>query len=126
NAHGPWKDKVNMSNLCVAPETLILTKDGHRIISEIEGEEVEVWNGKQWSNTKVVKTGTHQKLLKVTLSNGKVLECTPYHKWYVNENGEEVEKRTSQLNEGDNLIDFILPGSDEIQSLYVSSVQDEG
>lgn len=126
NAHGPWKDKVNMSNLCVAPETLILTKDGYRIISEIEGEEVEVWNGKQWSNTKVVKTGTHQKLLKVTLSDGKVLECTPYHKWYVNENGEEVEKRTSQLNEGDNLIDFILPGSDEIQSLYVSSVQDEG
>lgn len=75
--------KIHASNLCVAPETLILTKDGYQVISSLEEKEIEVWNGKQWSKTKVVKTGSNQKLIKVILEDGKSLDCTPYHKFYV-------------------------------------------
>jgi ribonucleotide reductase alpha subunit len=81
-----YKDKemrITNSNLCVAPETELLTKQGNIAISKLEGKEVEVWNGRQWSKTKVVKTGVDQKLIKVQTSYS-YLYCTPYHKFYIN------------------------------------------
>ena len=53
------------SNLCVAPETLILTKGGYQTISDLEGQQVEVWNGFEWSEVTIIKTGENQKLVKV-------------------------------------------------------------
>lgn len=99
------------SNLCVAPETQILTDFGYVPIAELEGQTVNVWNGEKFSETVVVKTGEAQELLKVTTSSGQVLECTPYHKWYVatDYKGGYVEKRTHELVEGDKLIKFDLP-----------------
>lgn len=90
-----YKDAVNLknnqsnlgtitsSNLCVAPETMILTSDGYFKICELENKDVEVWNGKKFSKTTVKKTGTNQELLKVKLSGFNELECTPYHKFYI-------------------------------------------
>lgn len=118
NSPQVYKDKdlkIKASNLCVAPETLLLTDEGHKIIAELEGEEVNVWNGKQWSKTRVEKTGENQSLVKVTLSDGKELTCTPYHKWYVMESynqwrkGKYLEKRTHELKEGDKIIKFDAP-----------------
>lgn len=138
----PWitfKDAANMrysnihegiihnTQLCVAPETLLLTRDGHQVISELENEEVEVWNGKQWSSTVVRKTGERQKLLKVSLSDGKELECTPYHKWYVVKNrthqriGKLTEKRTHELEIGDWLMKLkapVLEGREECNFVH--------
>lgn len=110
---------VSQSNLCVAPETQILTDKGYIPIAELEDEVVNVWNGKEFSETVVKKTGDNQRLLKVTTSSGQQLECTPYHKWYVfNGYGKPyVEKRTWQLEIGDKLAKFDLPvieGSKEL------------
>ena len=74
---------IKSSNLCVAPETLILTDKGHLQISTLEGQQVNVWNGNKWSETTVMKTGTNQKLITVQLSNGGFLTCTPYHKFII-------------------------------------------
>lgn len=74
---------IKSSNLCVAPETMILTSKGYFPISKLENQDIEVWNGQEFSKTTVRKTGENQELLKVMLSNGSVLECTPYHKFYV-------------------------------------------
>ena len=60
-------------NLCVAPETMILTRDGYKVISELENEKVEVWNGAEWSETTVVKTGENKKLLTVKTSSNQEL-----------------------------------------------------
>jgi len=118
NAPQVYKDKglrINNSNLCVAPETLLLTKNGHEIIADLDGQDIEIWNGEQWSLSKVAKTGISQKIVKVTLSDGKTLECTPYHRWYVvgsyedQRNGVYREKRTHELKEGDKLIKFECP-----------------
>ena len=55
--------KIEMSNLCVAPYTKILTKEyGYIEISKVENQLVNVWNGEQWSETVVKKTGENQKL----------------------------------------------------------------
>lgn len=74
---------IKSSNLCVAPETMILTSKGYFPIVELENKEVEVWNGEEFSTTMVKKTGQDQELIKVVLSNGSELECTPYHKFYI-------------------------------------------
>ncbi len=100
------------TNPCVAPETLLLTKNGNKIISSIVGQQVEVWNGDCWSKTTVTKTGVNQPLLKVILRDGSNLDCTPYHKWYVDmdnrvigsdacKDSDEILKQTIDLKPGD-------------------------
>lgn len=74
---------IKSSNLCVAPETMILTSKGYYPISQLENVETDVWNGESFSTTTIKKTGVDQELLKVVLSNGSELECTPYHKFYI-------------------------------------------
>ena len=76
---------VKSSNLCVAPETKILTSKGWHAIIDLKDQEVEVWNGKEFSNTIIKQTGINQELVKITFSNGEILECTPYHKFYIND-----------------------------------------
>ena len=116
-----YRDKglrINHSNLCVAPETKILTDQGYEEIGSLEGEKVNVWNGEEWSNVEVVKTGENQKLLRVVSDSGYELESTPYHKFYVLEDtasGRRTnpprykEVRAKDLNPGDKLIKFNLP-----------------
>ncbi|APC44339.1 ribonucleotide-diphosphate reductase subunit alpha [Pseudoalteromonas phage PH357] len=114
NNNSPFDARVapiKQSNLCVAPETQILTDKGYVPIAELEDETVNVWNGEEFSETVVKKTGENQKLLRVVTSSGQELECTPYHKWYVfNGYGKPyVEKRTHELKDGDKLAKFDLP-----------------
>jgi ribonucleotide reductase alpha subunit len=120
NKYAPqvYKDKklkIKASNLCVAPETKILTKEGNITIGENEGKEVEVWNGKSWSKTTIKKTGENQNLLKVKILRREYddidteqvswidLEVTEYHKFYLKD-GKEV--RTNELKEGDILLSY--------------------
>lgn len=114
---------INNSQLCVAPETLILTSEGYQQIAELENEEVEVWNGKEFSKVTIKKTGENQKLIKVVTNSGFELECTPYHKFYVvvrgsnNFTGTKIfEKRAHELVVGDKLIksDFPILNGDQV------------
>lgn len=117
---------IRSSNLCVAPETLVLTDAGHLQISELAGLRVNVWNGEEFSEVEVVKTGENQKLIKVSVSDGSEVECTEYHKFYV-QNGywsnSIVEKRAAELSVGDKLIKFELPvveGEGEMKHAYTA------
>ncbi len=74
---------VKSSNLCVAPDTMILTDRGYHKISDLEGLNIRVWNGEKFSNTVVAKTGENQEMMEVEFSNGSELKCTPYHKFYI-------------------------------------------
>ena len=114
NTHTPFVDVVKLSNLCVAPETQILTDQGYMTIGELEGQDVNVWNGKEWSKTTVIKTGSNQKLITVKTSSNQNLDCTEYHKFYVQTGygrNDIVEKRAYELKVGDKLIKFDLPDS---------------
>ncbi len=130
NTHTPFKDVIRLSNLCVAPETEILTKDGYQIISDLEGQDVEVWNGEEWSNTTVVKTGENQELFEVIVrvSVGgkeyieKSLSCTGYHKWY-DVHGNEIRTKDLELNT--ELLPWFDNEGNAIIS-YVSEIKDDG
>ena len=98
---------IKSSNLCVAPETKILTSNGHQTISELNGQEVDVWNGEEFSKVKIVQTGTEQKLLTVKTSRNLSLRCTPYHKFWIVGHDEPIEAQ--HLQEGMKIIKHSLP-----------------
>lgn len=108
NRNTPFLDPIHSSNLCVAPGTIIVTKEyGPRAISEFHDRAVEVWNGFEWSKVTVRQTSRCEKLLRVFTNVGRgFLDCTAYHKWYVMEDGVEVEKRTHELKPGMELAPF--------------------
>lgn len=120
---------IKSSNLCVAPETYVLTDKGQIPIVELSGKEVNVWNGDKWSKTTVLKTGDQQKLITVYLSNGAQITCTPYHKFIVRsgytdkssikkasrveacelKEGMKLAKHDLQMVQGDTKNDMIYP-----------------
>jgi len=74
---------IKSSNLCVAPETIILTDKGHIEIQSLLDKTVNVWNGEEFSQVIVKKTGENQPLIDVYTDDGLKLACTPYHKFYI-------------------------------------------
>jgi ribonucleoside-diphosphate reductase alpha chain len=76
---------IKSSNLCVAPETKILTDEGYITIKSAVNKSVKVWNGQEFSEVIVRKTGENQELIDITMSDGNKLTCTKYHKFYIYE-----------------------------------------
>jgi ribonucleotide reductase alpha subunit len=74
---------IKSSNLCVAPETLVLTKNGQLRIDTLVNQEVDVWNGECFSKTTICQTSACSELIEVHTSDGCVLSCTKYHKFYI-------------------------------------------
>lgn len=114
---------IKSSNLCVAPETLVLTDECYQIIKDISGQTVNVWNGEEWSQVLVQKTGENQELVEVRLSDGGALHCTKYHKFYL----DTMEMREAQeLTPGDRLLSWVSPDGLPKDSVFVSEVVDNG
>jgi ribonucleotide reductase alpha subunit len=124
---------IKSSNLCVAPETYVLTDKGQIPIVELAGQEVNVWNGEKWSKTTVLKTGEQQKLITVYLSNGAQITCTPYHKFIVRSGYTDKSsiKDATRVEASDLQKDMILLEVEDVNDtnlhyITVLSVQDNG
>jgi ribonucleoside-diphosphate reductase alpha chain len=113
---------IRNSNLCVAPETMILTSKGYFQIESLENKVVDVWNGEEFTQTTVLKTGENQELLKVVLSDGSELDCTPYHKFYIKDGDSHRIIEAKYLLKNDELIDYDLPIIDEYDMISKNSV----
>lgn len=79
----PHVGEIEATNPCVTGETPILTDKGFLPIADCVGKEVNVWNGEEWSLVTPEITGENQDLVKISFSDGSVLTCTPYHKFYL-------------------------------------------
>lgn len=110
---------ITGSNLCVSGDTDILTRDGYRCIEDLVGQEVEIWNGEEWSLVTIVKTGENQRLISVTTGRGNTLRCTPYHKWY-DSKGKQIT--TDDLEVGTNLLPWKDPFTGEIINEPVTDI----
>ncbi len=108
---------IKSSNLCVAPETMILTKNGYQKISDLVGQVVDVWNGEEWSAVTISKTSDRSRLVRVNFSDGTFLECTEYHKFHLQIGyGSKTEiKPTTNLVPGDRLIKWTPPNPVEFE-----------
>ena len=110
---------IKSSNLCVHEDTMILTDQGYKNIKSLKDNEVNIWNGEQWSKVIVKQTGTNQNLVRVNLSNGVSLDCTPEHKFYIQEGfsrGNIIETEASKLKIDNKLIKFNLPPAIEFEN----------
>lgn len=91
---------IKSSNLCVAPETVVLTKHGEFAIKTLVDCDVEVWNGEKWSKTIVHKTGVNQPLICLQIEDNvksgltgikdekiiNTIYTTKYHKFILSDN----------------------------------------
>lgn len=105
---------IRSSNLCVAGDTKILTRTGYHKIKSLEGKQILVWNGEEFTATKVYKTGIDQKMVKVTFNNGQTLICTPYHLFY---KSDKTQLEAKDLKSGTSLLTcdypIIVKGSED-------------
>lgn len=118
-------DPAMLTNPCVTGDTLVLTDQGYKPIIDLVGEKVNVWNGEEWSEVTPKVTGENQRILEVSFSDGSILKCTPYHKFYVTKgyNGETSIKEAQELVLGDHLIKWDAPIirkgiEDNLQDMY--------
>ena len=114
---------IKSSNLCVGPETLILTDEGYFPIVELKNRSVNVWNGHEFSNTVVRKTGHNKKLLTVSFSNGMNLRCTPYHRFCIE--GVRGWVEAQDLKVGMRIIKYVTPtinGKANLRSAYTQGI----
>jgi len=96
---------IKSSNLCIAPETLVLTDTGYHEIVRLCGQTVNVWNGQEYSEVIVKKTSEEAELIEVHTSDGCILTCTKEHKFYIiSEDDEIIEKHANQLCLDDELL----------------------
>ena len=115
---------IKSSNLCVAPETLILTDRGNIEIKRLENQKINVWNGEEFSEVTVRKTGNNQELIRVNFSNNKYIDCTPYHKFYINFYNNDIVFEAQELKSGMKIINYKLPNDNNvITDIYVKNVE---
>ncbi|HZJ99818.1 MAG TPA: LAGLIDADG family homing endonuclease, partial [Tissierellaceae bacterium] len=93
-------------NPCLVGSTLVLTDKGNLPIDSLVGKEVNVWNGEEFSKVVPEITGHNQDIIEVSLSDGTMISCTPYHGFMIDKIG-KVEAK--DLNIGDKLKKWHLP-----------------
>jgi len=98
------------SNLCVSGDTPILTDKGYIEIKQLAGTSVNVWNGSQFSESRVEQTGTQVDMIEVETSDGCKVKCTPYHKFILKD---ETIVEAKKLKIGDELIQSNYPFQEE-------------
>lgn len=87
--------------MCVAPDTKLITKDGIGLIGELaeSKKEVEIWNGEKWSKVKPIKTGQNNILYRVHFNDGSYLDANSNHRFLVKNRFQKdfKEKTTDEL-----------------------------
>lgn len=112
---------ISTNACCVAGETPVLTDKGYVSIHALVGEKVNIWNGLEWSEVEPFVAGYDQKMVKVSLSNGTSLRCTPNHRWRVSRDGVEVSVLVEELKEEDEIWSYAMPvveGHEEVYEAY--------
>ena len=124
---------IKSSNLCVAPETVILTDKGHKEIQTLVGKQVNVWNGEEFSEVTIRQTfyGRGDELIDIYTTDGMKLSCTKYHKFHIKNHQEgaapglTLKVEAKNLSIGDELINWappVIDGEYDIQEPYLNGV----
>lgn len=101
-----------LGGYCVAGNTRILHRRGYDRIVDLVGKDIEVFNGQEWSTVTPFKTGENQRLVRVTLSDGSYLDCTPKHRFSIRgtrQGNTWYEKQAKELKPGHILPTFRIP-----------------
>lgn len=103
---------------CCTGDTQVLTDKGYMDLKTLsdQSNHVLVWNGYEYSSVLPKLIESSSSIMKVTLSNGVVLKCTPDHNWILqNRSLAHSERKTPQkvstkdLKIGDKIYKFNFP-----------------
>lgn len=72
---------------CVTADTMILTSNGYHPIGDLTDKVVQIWNGDEFSEVKIMYTGD-KPIYQVELSNGIHIKCSENHKWLIDDGNE--------------------------------------
>ena len=103
---------IKNSNLCVSGKTNIITDKGMFEIKNLVNKKVNIWNGYEFSDVEIIKTGENQTLHKIEFTNGEELYCTPYHKFYIQtktSRHKKIELKADDIKENMKIIKFDFP-----------------
>lgn len=88
---------IETTNPCVTGDTVILTDQGYVRIDSVVDQEVQIWNGFEWSYVTPKVTAENQEIIDFEFSDGTKLSCTPYHKFILSD-GSRIEAKDLQLS----------------------------
>lgn len=119
----PLYGEIEATNPCLAGDTPITIRleDGtvkEQCIETLEDQDVEVWNGYEWSKTTVRCTGKKLPLMTILFSNGRFIRCTRYHKFLMCTG---QRKEAKNLFVGDVLAPWNLPDGGG-ESVYITNI----
>lgn len=124
-----FTEKISGTNPCVTAETKILTRQGHLPIYALVDQEVDVWNGFEWSTVVPRITGHNKWVVTVIFNDGTELECTPEHKFILSDQ-ERTRVEAKDLKPGDSIANYNSPDIHEYgqakNNLIVKAVCDNG
>ena len=83
---------------CVAGDTKLITKHGIETIQDVVGDEIEIWNGSNWSKVSPFITGDKDKLYRVSFSDGSYLDATANHKFLVKNRFEKTFREVETID----------------------------
>lgn len=103
-----------LRNACVTFDTELLTRNGYVQIGDVVEQEVEVWNGAEWTAVTPKVTGVNRDVYTVTLSDGRQLDATDNHVFliqdgYPSRGGTVIRKHLDELEVGDKIALSELP-----------------
>ncbi len=110
------------ANKCVTPDTTILTPFGYSKIINHINDNIEIWNGHEWSEVVPFQTSLNSEILKISFDNDKTINTTLDHKFIIQKSYRKshiVEAKNLQI--GDKLGKWEMPiieGSETFQYAY--------
>ena len=85
--------KVHCTNPCFTGDMKLLTVHGYKSFAELEGQDVEIISGIDFQNSKSkVWCSGEKEVIKLELSDGQYIKCTPDHV-FMSFEGEEVQAK---------------------------------
>ena len=111
-------ETIMATNPCVRGDTQILTDQGYVKIEDHVDQNINVWNGYEFSNVTIKVTGLNQKMKRIRFSDGSSLDCTHYHKFILSDNN-RIEALNLKI--GDKLVKSewpVIEGYETLQDAY--------
>lgn len=96
-------DKI--SGGCLVKGTQVFTNNGLKEIQDINEDDLVLSHDNEYH--RVLKTWFYKKsTIKLTLDDGNIFECSPEHKFLIEDNDEYHWKEAKDLNENDEIVSF--------------------
>jgi ribonucleoside-diphosphate reductase alpha chain len=116
---------IDSVNACVTGETMVLTDKGYVPIAQLAGKTTNVWNGYEFSTVVPQITGYNKQIYCIYFDNGKILRCTDYHKFYIQDGCNTVCKQARELAVRDMIAPFALPDGQVCDDISIIDIKIE-